>query len=326
MRYRFIDIARGIAILLVVLGHSFSSADCPMNKMILGFHMPLFFFLSGVFAKALSLSGLWGGVKHKILVLLIPHIVLSITLVLLNGGLWMVDGNRIADFNVIPNLFYWFLPVLFCCSVFFMLLSSAANLEKKLSRLIVIFASVVCVYISDKYLDSLTSPMFYWIRITPTAFLFYFLGYMSKNRLLAKKDNQTAFRGLFVLVSIVILFVLTQVNTPVKMYENEYGVYYIFLMTSFLGIFVVLEISRLLEESALLEEMGKLSIAIYVWNFFVIGFFYRLTNTLMKYFGWEDKGILTAITFGIAIICLYVIAKITYEKMPFMYGVRRKKL
>ena len=131
MRYRFIDIARGIAILLVVLGHSFSSADCPMNKMILGFHMPLFFFLSGVFAKCLTHSGLRGRVRHKIQVLLIPHIVLAITLVLLNGGLWLADGNGIADFNVIPNLFYWFLPVLFSCSVLFMVLSSIINLEKK---------------------------------------------------------------------------------------------------------------------------------------------------------------------------------------------------
>ena len=61
IRYRFIDIARGIAIIVVVLGHSFSSADCPMNKMILGFHMPLFFFLSGVFAKCLDFNELWGG-------------------------------------------------------------------------------------------------------------------------------------------------------------------------------------------------------------------------------------------------------------------------
>lgn len=267
-----------------------------------------------------------GGVKHKIQVLLLPHIVLSITLLLLNGGLWFADGNRIADFNVIPNLFYWFLPVLFCCSVLFMMLSSVVNLEKNLTRIIVILVTVVCVYISDKYLTALTSPMLYWIRIIPTAFLFYFLGYMSKNQLLAIKDNHTVFRGLFILVLIAILFVLTQANTPVKMYENEYGNYFLFLMTSFVGIYIVVEIARLLEGSVLLEEMGKLSIAIYVWNFFVIGFFYRLTNTLMKYVGWEDKGIMTAITFSIAIICLYVIAKITYKKMPFMYGVRHKKL
>lgn len=46
-----IDVARGIAILLVILGHSFYSIEDPLNKIILSFHMPLFFFLSGIVAK-----------------------------------------------------------------------------------------------------------------------------------------------------------------------------------------------------------------------------------------------------------------------------------
>lgn len=320
MRYRSIDIARGIAILLVVLGHSFSSADCPMNKMILGFHMPLFFFLSGVFAKCLDFNELWGGVKRKAHALLIPHILLSVTLVLFNGGLWIADGNKIADFNVVSNLFYWFLPVLFSCSVLFMLLSSTMNLEKNITRILIVIATVLCVYLSDKYLNSLKSSVLYWIRIVPTAFLFYFMGFIVKNRLLSLKEKHTSLKGLIVLVLITSLFVLTQVNSPIMMYKNEYGNYFLFLTTSLLGVYIVMQISRLLESSALLEEMGKLSIAIYVWNFCVIGFFYRLTNVVMKYTGLEDKGIMTAITFGIAVICLYVIAKLTYEKMPFLYG------
>ena len=60
-RYEHVDIARGIAILLVVMGHSCSSTSGDLNRMILGFHMPLFFFLSGLFAKEYTLETLWGG-------------------------------------------------------------------------------------------------------------------------------------------------------------------------------------------------------------------------------------------------------------------------
>ena len=320
MRYRFIDIARGIAILLVVLGHSFSSADCPMNKMILGFHMPLFFFLSGVFAKCLDFNELWGGIKRKAHALLIPHILLSVTLILFNGGLWLADGNRIVDFNLVSNLFYWFLPVLLSCSIMFMLLSSIMNLEKNKTRIMIVVASALCVYFSNKYPYALKTPVLYWVNIIPTAFLFYFVGFMLRNRLLAMKEELTSLNELVILVSIVALFVLTQVNSPVKMYKNEYGNYFLFLTASFMGIYMVLKIARLLENSVLLEEMGKLSIAIYVWNFCVIGFFLRLTNVVMKYTGLEDKGIMTAVTFSIAVIGLYVIAKLTHEKMPFLYG------
>lgn len=195
MRYRFVDIARGIAIMLVVLGHSFSSAASPMNKMILGFHMPLLFFLSGVFAKRVSYIELWG-VKRKTHVLLLPHLVLAITLVLFNGGLWLADGNTIAEFNILPNLFYWFLPVLFSCSVMFMLLSSVVNLDKNLTRIIIVAATALCVYISDKYFNCLKPSVLYWVRIIPTAFLFYFIGYVLKNRVLAIQEKHSALNGL----------------------------------------------------------------------------------------------------------------------------------
>ena len=61
MRYAHVDIARGIAILLVVLGHCFQSSDVALNRVILSFHMPLFFFLSGVFAKTETVETILGG-------------------------------------------------------------------------------------------------------------------------------------------------------------------------------------------------------------------------------------------------------------------------
>ena len=62
-RYEHIDIARGIAILLVILGHSCTTLD-GVNRVILSFHMPLFFLLSGIFSKPVepSLRAVLGGV------------------------------------------------------------------------------------------------------------------------------------------------------------------------------------------------------------------------------------------------------------------------
>jgi fucose 4-O-acetylase-like acetyltransferase len=52
-RIEYIDIARGIGILLVVMGHNDFSAISPfLHKLIYSFHMPLFFFLSGYFLNA----------------------------------------------------------------------------------------------------------------------------------------------------------------------------------------------------------------------------------------------------------------------------------
>ena len=86
MRYSFIDVARGINIILVVLGHCMYSADIPLNKMIMSFHMPLFFFLSGIFAKRqndISLAFL-RRISLKSRRLLISHVFLSLTIIVLN--------------------------------------------------------------------------------------------------------------------------------------------------------------------------------------------------------------------------------------------------
>lgn len=63
-RLDYIDVARGMAMGLVVLGHCYGSVGAPVNRFILSFHMPLFFFLSGLFCKCeniRSLHAFWGG-------------------------------------------------------------------------------------------------------------------------------------------------------------------------------------------------------------------------------------------------------------------------
>lgn len=76
-RIRWIDTARGIAILLVVLGHCIGNSTDPVNKVILSFHMPLFFFISGLCAKYEN-GRFMGYLKKKAKTLLIPQMTLGV--------------------------------------------------------------------------------------------------------------------------------------------------------------------------------------------------------------------------------------------------------
>ncbi len=49
-RIGYIDVAKGVAILLVVIGHV-SNLPTPIKSSIYSFHMSLFFFLSGYFFR-----------------------------------------------------------------------------------------------------------------------------------------------------------------------------------------------------------------------------------------------------------------------------------
>jgi len=51
-RVQYIDIAKGIGIVLVVMGHNDFALISPFaHKLIYSFHMPMFFFMSGMFFR-----------------------------------------------------------------------------------------------------------------------------------------------------------------------------------------------------------------------------------------------------------------------------------
>lgn len=113
-RNKRIDIVRGGAILLVVLEHALGRSDDFFSKVILSFHMPLFFILSGYLAhdKATgeSLRSLIG---RKIKRFLVPQI----TLVFLSFTYNVVFGRFLFQTTSEINIFflfyrYWFLLVM----------------------------------------------------------------------------------------------------------------------------------------------------------------------------------------------------------------------
>lgn len=61
-----IDVSRGIAILLVIVGHCITDNYNPINRFILSFHMPLFFVISGLVAKARGEQKIWTFVKKML--------------------------------------------------------------------------------------------------------------------------------------------------------------------------------------------------------------------------------------------------------------------
>lgn len=120
-RLLYIDEMRGLAILLVTIGHRFfvhtSEGAChPTNQAIYSFHMAFFFFLSGfMLAKTHNIQnlGFKGFFKKKFISLILPW--LSWTLIIpwyiIHGLSYNLECfNRLLFF---PNVGYWFLPVLF---------------------------------------------------------------------------------------------------------------------------------------------------------------------------------------------------------------------
>lgn len=126
-RLEWIDILKGIAIFLVVLGHMrYYPNNQPLKDTIYSFHMPLFFILAGI-TSAISLqrtSNLCAFLKKRFFSLFIPYTVWCFLPLPYSG----IDSYTTYDFGHRFYLFstghtnnggmFWFLSALFCLQCF----------------------------------------------------------------------------------------------------------------------------------------------------------------------------------------------------------------
>lgn len=320
-----VDVARGIAILLVVLGHSCLTTDGALNRVILSFHMPLFFFLSGVFAKKLPFNQLLEGALLKSKRILIPQIILGITLIVLKGSIWVAKGNVINDFNFLKCFIYWFLPTLWLCTIIYLLLALLVNFDRLSSKIFSIAVNLLIIYITLNFVDA-KGNLYEDLRILPVAFLFYSLGSFTKSITVSLPQvKEMSLFSFMIFLSAPLCFCFSQLNTPVKMYMSDFGNFGFFFITSILGIFLVVEISKRLTNTPLLTWFGKNAIAVYVWNFLVIGVFRVIISRLLSYLGINSDLMLVALTFTSSVLVIYAISFITLRYTPFIYGQRGNK-
>ncbi|MGD8406542.1 MAG: acyltransferase family protein [Anaerolineales bacterium] len=125
-RIEYIDIAKGIGILLVALAHADISLFSPyLHKFIYSFHMPLFFFLSGYFFN--PETPFWTLLKKRFNSILKPYFV-TIALIYI-ASLSFTNMRFMNAFGRILKSLYgtgyyidwvqlWFLPSLFVTSLF----------------------------------------------------------------------------------------------------------------------------------------------------------------------------------------------------------------
>lgn len=132
-RDQSIDILRGIGIIFVVAGHAGSGTGLPVFSPY-SFHMPLFFFLSGIFFKELAPEGFFASILRGGRALILPTTLCFIAYALIShllGFLGFSGLSRPLSFKSIlfDQFFgsgayrftspYWFIPVLFFVRLYF---------------------------------------------------------------------------------------------------------------------------------------------------------------------------------------------------------------
>lgn len=182
-RKRWVDVAKGIGILLVVYGHvargvNKTSVDfeyeyfLPLDNFVYLFHMPLFFFLSGLFfLKVLEAKGGKGTVYSKIDTIVYPYLVWSV----LQGSIevalasWTNGNASLLDVLHVfwdPRAQFWFLYTLFVIFVFFVFLRRFLGGAFLMSSLLI----SVCLYFGSTWV-----PDFWVFKFVAENMIFFCL-------------------------------------------------------------------------------------------------------------------------------------------------------
>lgn len=229
-RLNYLDMAKGIAIICVILGHIMTTNV--LKTWICSFHVVLFFIISGCllnYTNSLE-KDIKVFIKNRLRTIMLPYFIFSIIYIILN---YMILGfnTESLKWNIIYTLIMygcgalWFLPALFIAEISFMLIYKL--LKNKIS---IIISVVLLVTISFAItLFKYNIIMLIVIRgIIALGFLV--VGYYIFNYIKELKLN-----NLFLIILLGMSFILSRMNGIVDLWQLKFNNVFLYLIVSLLG-------------------------------------------------------------------------------------------
>lgn len=304
-RIEFIDLAKGLCILLVVVYHTeIVRIDIPGLKAL---RMPLYFILSGLFFKS------YGGVAQHIIKktnkILIPFLFFYflswIELLLLDIAPW----NTKPVTQPIYALFMerigpiWFLECLFFTSVLFCFVS--VLLQNELARFVAVIAMGAFGYYFS--INNIFMPC--QIDVVFTAMPFFYFGYILKQTPLlypSKYDQYAPISGIFLLIVGTLLYYLFD-KPFIEFWDNTISGNLIQnYLLSLIFVTGVLLICKKIKWLPVISYIGRYSIIVLVMHQIVL----QAMKTFEPYLlGYGINYIYFIFTFGISWVSIPILRK-----------------
>lgn len=300
-RLEWIDISKAIGILLVVIAHTFRGITASgihgnkyleiIDSVIYTFHMPLFFFISGLFFLG-SVSKRTNDefITNKVETIVYPYILWGLIQGLMiaylaSKGMANQDIKFVEVFQLWKPLGqFWFLHNLFFILIFTLVIYRLNFFKYKLFLLGI--ASIL-------YLNPEFANHFFLTSILSKNWIFFLVGVFSKDIIkFLEALNTKYFLLLFSLVLLVQLYFHIALN---QNYESK-GIWTLFLAIT--SVLLVVKVSLLLQNRRLagLLQLGQQSMAIYILHvFFASGCRIFLHKVLNVNYLWLDLIICSAI-------------------------------
>ena len=342
LRIRWIDIAKGICIISIVIGHVCHNSF--IRTYTLSFDVPMFFFLSGLcYRKPVSSTEYF---INKIKRVVVPYFFFSLVsiLVFAIAGRIIPQIGNIMNYSLKDNILImlwgnskpdvmkynsplWFLPCYFSVIIMALIVVKIVDFLCNIRYIREII--LICLILMGRgcSIPSITLP---WHCETAVSMLVWFeLGIIFKEKCLF--DCSIKFKNgvivIFLVVGVLFGFINRDIaKTSLQVRQDVYGVLVLYYLSAFFGIVGFSLLSQRIGRNKILEYCGRNSLSILVVHKFPVLFFQQLfpptkaalidSNSIVGI----GTGIIVTI---ISMILSLIVCNVIKRVCPFVLGEKR---
>ena len=313
-RLSWLDILKGIGIILVVIGHIYSNRT--VSNWLYSFHMPLFFLAAGWVYKEKTVIT---DIKRRIQTIVVPYFSFGLLVLLY----WQVIERRFRDSdmsfmdsllglftgcydNLDFNVHLWFLPCFFVTVVLFNILVNLG--DRKIAYVISALMSLIYVVLPMPEL--------------PWGFnrVFKYIGFYAVGVFLVRRETRIVDRKVRTGIVAVVLIIL---NFFLSLHNLTTGI--MWFVTALIGVAALILISQLINENKILQYFGRISLIVLC----IHGPIYRIVVKIVSiplHMGTDAvrENFLLAMIVVAATMCICSVAyEVAVRIAPWMIGKRR---
>lgn len=326
-RIIWIDVAKAIGIILVVIGHALTPKTY-IHRIIYQFHMPLFFMISGYLFNESKINKLT--FLKKVKSLYVPYISVNlIAIILLSFNTLNIKKIILVLLMVEKHDIFgatWFLASLFYISIMMYIIYSIL-ISLKLEKNNYIYIIIIILFTMLGFLIPVKS---HHIFVTLLGMAYYISGYLLKKiNFIDKIINLKISKKIFIIIICFILLIIISPKNYVSFSKGIYASPVLTLISSISGCLLVIIISKLLSKNMFLNYIGKRSIDIMIWHFVAFKIvtliqisIYKLDFSILKFHPYYDNSkiwVYVLIIFGI-----FIPLFISYIKEKLLLFIKKK--
>ena len=247
----WIDVAKGIGMLLVIAGHTFCLG---LSYPLYAFHLPLFFLLSGLVFNAKKYESTKLLIGNKTQQILKPWFYMALVsfLVCLCVPEWRegLSAKQIltelytTNSNCIQNSSLWYLLCLFVMFLLYPIASRIKFFKEKniialsIFAIFILFLKYPVQWISERYLLLPDNRLPFKMDTALVALVFFFVGIWYKEQIKEKVKKKYSWGTLFILF--IIVYAVGRINGWTNLNSYDFGkIPVLFYPIAFLGIYFV---------------------------------------------------------------------------------------